>query len=170
MSYSYSHSHTAPFTRTHARELASKVAADLRQMQVFYKKPTEKQIDDYVVELVELLVGGYLSSVDYGFHTGSGWAVALSYTVHSDGTLNTNDRAGRAPVGANISGAYWYSYLRTNAKWDNLSQSEREKIRASIPIKRNGAAEPAVGLGNVWVEDKVYSSNGTSFTRRTLKS
>lgn len=167
---SFSYSYTAAFTRTHARDLASKVAADLRQMQVFYKKPTDQQINDYVVELVELLVGGYLSSVDYGFHTGSGWAVALNYTVRSDGTLDSNDRAGRVPVGANISGAHWYSYLRKSSKWWDLTQNERNKIEASIPVKRNGTDEPSIGLGNAWIEDKVYSSNGTSFTRRTLKS
>jgi hypothetical protein len=168
MSFSYTLS--SSFTRTHARELAAKVAADLRQMQVFYRKPTDQEIDDYVVELVELLVGGYLSSVDYGFRTNSGWVVALSYTVRSDGTLDTNDRAGRVPIGANISGTYWYSYLRKNSKWWDLTQSERYKIESSIPIKRNGTGEPSIGSGNVWVEDKVYSSNGTSFTRRTLKS
>jgi hypothetical protein len=167
---SFSYTTTASFTRTHARELAAKVAADLRQMQVFYKEPTDQQINDFVEELVELLVGGYLASVDYGFRTNSGWVVALSYTVRSDGTLETNDRAGRVPVGANISGASWYSYLRKNSKWSNLTQSERDKIEALIPVKRSTANEPTVGFGNAWVEDKVYSSNGTSFTRRTLKS
>ena len=134
MSYSYTQS--TSFTRTHARELASKVAADLRQMQVFYKQPTDQQISNFVEELVELLVGGYLFSVDYGFRTNSEIVVALSYTVRSDGTLDTNDRAGRVPVGADISKAYWYSYLRRSTKWWDLSQSDRNKIEEAIPIKR----------------------------------
>jgi hypothetical protein len=167
---SFSFTTTASFTRTHARELAAKVAADLRQMQVFYKKPTDQQINNFVDELVELLVGGYLASVDYGFRTSSEVIVALSYTVRSDGTLDTNDRAGRVPVGADISKASWYSFLRKSSKWSALSKSEREKIEASIPVKRSVGDEPNIGSGNFWIEDKVYSSNGTSFTRRTLKS
>jgi Bacterial HORMA domain family 1 len=167
MSTSYTHSNT--FTRTHARYLASKVAADLRQMQLFYGGPSDSDIEDYIEELTELLVGGYLSSVDYGFHGASGWAVALNYTVRSDGTLNTDDRAGRIPVGVNISGCRFYSYLRRSSKWWNLTQAERDKINESISIKRGGANEPKVGSG-VWVQDKIYSSNGTSFTRLTLKA
>jgi hypothetical protein len=139
-------------------------------MQLFYRKPSDAEINDYIEELTEFLAGGYLASVDYGFRRNSGWAVALSYTVRSDGTLTTDDRAGRVPVGADVSGASWYSHLRYSSKWWGLSQSERDRIKNSIPVKRSNADEPQVGSGNVWVEDKVYTSSGTSFTRRTLKS
>ena len=63
MSTTYTTSST--FTRTNARYLASKVAADLRQMRLFYGRPSDGEIDDYNTELIELLVGGYLDSVDY---------------------------------------------------------------------------------------------------------
>lgn len=168
MSTSYSYS--TSFTRTHARYLASKVAADLRQMQLFYRKPSDAEINDYLEELTELLVGGYLASVDYGFRRNNGWVVALSYSVRTDGTLTADDRAGRVPVGVDVVGASWYSHLRYSSKWWGLSQSERDKVKNAIPVKRGDAAEPSVGTGNVWVEDKVYTSSGTSFTRRTLKS
>jgi Bacterial HORMA domain family 1 len=168
MSTSYSFS--TSFTRTHARYLASKVAADLRQMQLFYGRPGDAEIADYIEELTELLVGGFLASVDYGFRRYNGWVVALSYSVRSDGTLTADDRAGRVPVGADITGASWYSYLRYSAQWGSLTQSERERIKNSIPVGRGGADEPQIGSGNIWVEDKVYTSSGTSFTRRTLKS
>jgi len=167
MSTSYSYSTT--FTRTNARYLASKVAADLRQMRLFYGRPFDAEIDDYVEELTELLVGGYLESVDYGFHRNDGWAVAVGYIV-VNGTLTTDDRAGRVTPGLNIGGAVWYSFLRYSSKWHGLSQEERNRIKATIPVKRTNANEPTVGFGNFWVEDKVYTSGGTSFTRRTIRS
>jgi len=167
MSSSYSFS--TSFTRTHARYLASKVAADLRQLKLFYGRPSDTQIDDYIEELTELLVGGYLASVDYGFRRDNGWVVAVSYTVLADGTFTTDDSAGRAPVGADVAGELWYSYLRHSSKWSGLTQREQEQIEESIPVKRTSADEPEVGEGNIWSQDKVYTSSGTSLTRRTIR-
>ena len=62
-----SYSVTTTFTRTHAREIASRVAADLRLMNRYYDAPSLASIDDYETEFVELLVGGYLDQVEYGF-------------------------------------------------------------------------------------------------------
>jgi len=139
-------------------------------VQLFYRRPSDDEIANYIEELTELLVGGYLASVDYGFRRNNGWVVALSYSVRSDGTLTADDRAGRVPVGADITGASWYSYLRHSSKWWDLTQSDRERIDNSIPVSRGGADEPQIGSGNIWIDDKVYTSSGTSFTRRTLKS
>lgn len=139
-------------------------------MRIFYGQPSDASIDDFIEELTELLlVGGYLASVDYGLRRNGGWVVALSYTVR-DGTLTSDDRAGRVPAGANVTGASWYSYLRYSDKWWGLTESERNRIKVSIPVKRSNAGEPGMGSGNVWVEDKVYTSGGTSFARRTLKT
>lgn len=137
---------------------------------MFYGKPSDEQIEAYIVELTELLIGGHLASVDYGFRRSDGWVVALSYTVRADGTIATDDRAGRVPVGGDVSNASWYSYLRYSSKWWEETQAQRDHIIASIPLSRGTSDEPEVGSGNVWVSDKVYTSNGTSFTRRTLKS
>ncbi len=54
MTYSYFTSDT--FTKTHAVYLASKVAADLKQMQLFYGKPSDESIEAYINEIVLLLV------------------------------------------------------------------------------------------------------------------
>src|SRR5438132_1715499 len=89
---------TSSFTRTHARYLASKIGADLRQMQLFYGQPSDDKIDDYMEEVVELLVGGYLDSVEYGFHRAWDWVIALRYIVRN-GDLVTDDRSGRVTSG-----------------------------------------------------------------------
>src|SRR6266581_7444779 len=99
--------YTATFTETQARYLASKVAADLRQLSFFYGRPREHEIDAYVQELAILLPGGYLDSIDYGFIINGGWVTALRYEVNSDGTLTTDDRAGRVPPNAALQNASW---------------------------------------------------------------
>ena len=155
---------TASFTRTHARYLASKVAADLRQMQCFHGRPSDTEIEEYIAELTELIVGGYLASVEYGFQKDNGWVVALRYVVLSDGTLSQDERAGRVSPFTDVSGARWYSYLRHSDKWLSLSSSERQQVEKAIPVKRAGAPEPNTGTG-YWVPQKVYSTNGVGLTR-----
>ena len=44
MSYSYSLSESATFTVTHARDMAAKVATDLKRMQRFYRFPSDSEI------------------------------------------------------------------------------------------------------------------------------
>jgi Bacterial HORMA domain family 1 len=166
MTFSYTQS--ATFTRTHARYLASKVAGDLRQMQVFYGRPSDEEIDVYLEELTELLVGRYLQSVEYGFRRAGGTIVAVSYEVRSDGSLTTDDRSGRVPVGVDVSGATWYSYLRPSSEWWLLSTADRNQIEQSLPIQRTPGAEPQAGDG-VWVEDKVYSCSGMALPRRVFR-
>ena len=79
MTQTYTTSET--FTLTHAKYLASKVAADLLQMQMFYSSPSNEKINQYISELTTLLVHGYLESVDYGFRKDGKWVIQTSYSV-----------------------------------------------------------------------------------------
>lgn len=164
MSSTFTRSDT--FTRTHAGYLASKVAADLHQMQRFYGRPTSGEIDDYLEELTTLLAGGYLDYIEYGFRRNSDWTLCFRYTATPFG-LDTDDRPGRVLVGANISGASWYSYLVKNDAWSLLGDAERQRLLDSIPVKRTSASTPGLGDG-YWVEDKTYSRNGVALGRRTF--
>ncbi len=166
MSTTYTTSST--FTRTHARYLASKPAADLRQMQLLYGRPTDAEIADYIVELTELLAGGYLNCVEYGFWRNGAWIVSLQYTARWDGTLEADDRPGRAPVGVDVKGASWYSHLSKNSKWHALSASEQQKVLDAIPVKRVTGDAPGY-VNGVWIEDRTYSRNGVSLSRKTFR-
>ena len=73
MSYSYSYTDTLTFTRTHAKHLAAKVATDLKRMQRFYDRPSDREIADYETEAIEFLKEGYLGTVTYGFRRNSNW-------------------------------------------------------------------------------------------------
>lgn len=156
---------TNTFTVTNAKYLASKIAADLYQMQQFYGKPSLAEIDDYVDEVVALMRDGYLHSVDYGFKKNGVWLFALSYEISSDGSVD--DNPGRLALGADISGATWGSYLRTNSKFANLNLSERQKIKDSIAIKRNNADDPQIGTTSQY--DRSYSSGNVDLNRKTIK-
>jgi hypothetical protein len=154
------------FTRVHAAYLASKVAADLRQLQIFYGRPSDKQIEDFITELVTLLVSNYLDKVEYGFRRNGEWILVLRYTA-SDGILLADDRSGRVPVGVDVSGATWYSYLMKNWRWSLLTSAEQSRIEESIPVRRVSAPEPRTASG-YWSSDKTYSNGGRSLSRSTF--
>lgn len=164
---SSTYTRTESFTRSSARYVASKVAADLKLMQRFYQRPTDAEIDDYVTELVELLAGGYLNTVKYGFKRNDGWVLALRYTARLDGTLD-DERAGRVVPGVDISGASWYSYLTYSSRWSSLSTQEQTAVQARLPFQRSGANEPST-VNGYWTEDRSYSTDGGGLRRATFR-
>jgi hypothetical protein len=166
MTTSYTFSET--FTRSNARYVASKVATDLRLLQRFYGRPTDTEIDDYAGELVELLVGGYVQRITYGFKRSSAWMVALRYEARLDGTLTADDRAGRVIPGIDITGAGFYSYLVHSYAWTLLDPDERARIEARLPVQRTGADEPSSSNG-AWIQDRSYSAAGSGVQRASFR-
>jgi len=162
------HTFSSTFTITHARYLASKIASDLLQMQLFYGQPSDTRIDNYIEEAVILLLGGYLKSVDYGLRRDGKWVIALRYVVRSDGSLMDDSRSGRVPPGVNVAGTSWYSYLRKNTKFLLLSPSEQNKIERSLPVQRTAGEEPKT-INGTWSTDRSYSSGGVGVQRHTFK-
>jgi hypothetical protein len=163
------HTFSETFTRSNARYVASKVAADLRLLQRFYGRPADIEIDAYTGELVELLLGGYVQRITYGFKRGSSWVVALRYQAHLDGTLNADDRAGRVIPGIDITGAGFYSYLVYPYTWTLLDSAERARIKARLPVQRTGADEPSSNNG-AWVQDRSYSAVGSGVRRASFRA
>jgi Bacterial HORMA domain family 1 len=154
---------TTTFTRTHAVYIASKVAADLRQMQNFYDKPSDAQIDDCLTELVEHLVAGFIASVEYGFRRNGEWIVSLRYEVRSDGTI-ADTGSGRVYPYADLSGLGFYSYLITNGAYASTDAATKEAFRAKLPFQRTGAEEPK-HLNGYWETGKSYSAGGVGAVR-----
>ena len=160
--------YSGTYTITNAQYLASKIAADLKQMQLFYGRPIDTEIDNFVQELVILLKDGYLESIDYGFkkeQSGS-WILALSYAVNPlTGTLDQNP--GRIPPGSDITGASFYSFRRFSSKYANLLPTERQKIDALNPIKWSIGLDPLTGLFGT--HDRSYSSGGQQIDRKIIQ-
>lgn len=160
---------TSTFTIANARYVTSKIKADLKLLQRAYGSPTDTKIEAYGEEAAQLLNGGYLGTVTYGYRRDGSWVVALKYTAQSNGTLAADDRAGGIPRGVDISGAQFYSYLTHSTKWDSLSASERNRIEKSLPVSRTGAPEPGTN-GGYWSADRSYSYNGTGVARGAFRT
>ena len=95
---------SSTFTKTNVKYVASKVVADLRGLRAYYGEPDEDKIWDFYEELVELLAGGYVTSVEYGFKRNGQRVVSLYYEAQMDGSL-TDGKSGGVYARAKISGA-----------------------------------------------------------------
>ncbi|MYD52955.1 MAG: hypothetical protein F4W96_01430 [Chloroflexi bacterium] len=165
MTTTYTRSYSETFTRTSAKYLVSKIAADLRQMQRLHGEPSDARIDAYVEELITLLTEGYLGSVTYGFQRAGEWVVALHYQVNLDGSISAvDDRPGRVPLG-DTWGATFGSFLTYSLKWLQLTDELRRHVERQLPFIRTHGDEP----GGAWsYSDRTYSRDGVSLGRRTI--
>jgi hypothetical protein len=163
MSYSFSTS----FTRTHAREIASHVAADLSLMRTFYGRPSIADIDAYEEEFTELLAGGYLYRVEYGFKRNGNRIFSLRYTVQPGS--GEPQRAGHIPANADVSNANFFSYLECSSKFQNLSPAEKQAVEETLPFSRTAGPGPGNGSG-YWTSDRAYTAAGVSAARESFRS
>jgi hypothetical protein len=167
---SYTLSESQTFTLTHAKHLASKVATDLKRIQRFYGSPSDTTIANYEMELIEILKGGYLKNVTYGFQLNEKWIEpTVSYTAKDlSGLSSADDDPGRIKPNASISGASFTSFLSYNQKWDSLGASEKDAFKKTLPFQRGYGSEP--GINGYLSNDKTYSSGGRALDRSTVKS
>lgn len=128
---SYSYSET--FSRTHARHLAGRVTTDLRQSHIIYRSPSESSLEQYRLELEELLSGGYVDRYQFGFKRNERAVWSLRYVVGPDGSLTGTGTAGGVPVGQNVSGATFFNFLTFSNSWSWLSPAEAGR-RAEVAI------------------------------------
>jgi hypothetical protein len=150
-----------------AKQVASKIATDLRQVQRFYDCPADDDIADYAVEAALLSHGGYVDKVIYGFQRDGDWIFALEYTA-ANGTLVSDNRAGGIYRYADTEGAVFTSYLYYSWKWKFLSGSDKADFTKSLPFSRTSALAPGY-TGGYHTSDRTYSSRGTGFTRSTYR-
>jgi hypothetical protein len=167
MSFSYSRS--VSFTIAHARQLSSKVAADMHLCAAYYDRPSESMISHYAEELALLLRDGYVAKYEFGFKKESRRFLSWQYSVLSDGSLSFDDRAGKLLSSIDVSGASFFNYLWHSDKWWVLSQDERDKTEESLPVSRTGGNPPADGSGYWISQDRTYSAGGVGLGRATFR-
>lgn len=169
MSNSFSITESNSFTVTHARHMAAKVATDLKRMQRLYGNLSDASIANYEAEIIELLKGGYIDRVSYGFRRNGNWIEpTLRYTARDLAGFSANDDdPGRIRPGASIEGASFYSYLVYSSAWNNLSESYQNNIRERLPFKRGTASEP--GVDGYFSNDRTYSSGGRALERASVR-
>jgi Bacterial HORMA domain family 1 len=164
----YSLTLSASFTITDARHVASKVGADLRNLNSVYGAPALGSIDDFVEEVAQLLKAEYLNTVDYGFKSNDGWKLRLRYTATIGGQLR-DDTPGRLPYDALVNGLPFYSYLRYNSAFQALDSAEQRVFEATLPVERSGAEEPGLGVGSYGTSAS-YARNGQGVGREVWSS
>jgi hypothetical protein len=111
----YSLTKTATFTIVHARQLASKVAADMHLCAQYYGRPSEELIREYAEELAQYLNAGYLKEYEFGYKKDGKRIVCWHYNVDSNGALTTDDRPGRVVPYVDITGAVFFNFLTRNS-------------------------------------------------------
>lgn len=156
------------FTLTHAKYLASKVTADMVRCQQNYGRPSQNDINNYGTELALLLRDGYVAAYEFGFSQDDQRIVSWRYTVESAGLSSTDDRPGRIVSGVAVASASWFNQLTFSTSWTALSQTERDRICAWLPIQRVTKDGPKDGRG-YWTSDLSYSANGVALGRRTFR-
>jgi len=152
---------TTTFTRTNARHIASKIAADLRQMRAFHGYPTLDWIDKYVDEMVEFLARNWVRTVEYGFRRNGNWVLSLRYEVRTDGTIKDTG-AGRVPARVDLTGAPFHSFMSyTSEYW---SAADRDTVLDTLPFRRTAGSEPG-HVNGYWDSGKSYASGGVGAVR-----
>jgi hypothetical protein len=166
MSTTFTRSQT--FTRSDAKYVASKMAADLYRMKRLYGRPTDSEIENTIIEVILLLADGYLRDVHIGFKRNGSWIVAVRYEAHNRGLVG-DDSAGGVPAGVDITWAEHLNYLRYSDAFFALSPTEQDRIKAALPWQRTPGNLPG-DSGGYWTSDRTYSRNGGGTARSTFRA
>ena len=155
---------------THARHVASKVAADLKRVQRIYQinAPSDLEIAEYQQEIAMLLDKGYLGMVTYGFKRNGLWVVALKYQAIAGSLTGGSDDPGGIGRAQNIEGADFTSFLSYSSSWHGLAPAAQCAFEKSLPVRRVSGSEPDLENG-AWVENRNYSSGELSVKRSMIR-
>lgn len=167
MSSTTTYTTSESFTLTNAKHLCSKVTADMLRCLQIYGRPSGDHINVYGTELAQLLCDGYVEEYEFGFKRDEQRLVSWRYKVVNGSLQSADDRPGKILTGIDVSAAQFFNYLTKSAAWGRLSQEEKDRIEASLPVKRTFCDPPKDALG-YWVEDRCYASGGVSLGRRTF--
>jgi hypothetical protein len=162
MSTSYTATETAP------RELAGKIAADLRQFSIYYGHPSANQVRDYLQELEILLRGGYLSTYTFGFWREGRWVMCYRYTIQQ-GTVSGGPPGGVQP-NQDVRGASYLNFTTHTQNWWNLPLPRRDAIEASLPIKRTSMDAPGYSVDGSWIAERSYGAGGIEVLRQFFRT
>ena len=166
----FSYTQSATFTVTHARHLASKIAADLNACSRLHGQPSISAVENYNEELAELLRYGYLSQYEFGFQRDVERVLSWSYMVDASGAVTGDDRAGKMSAYVDLSGTTFFNYVWYSAKYHDLSSGQQSSFKASHPVNRTSGDPPSDGAGYWSGTEKNYSAGGTGVSRRSFRS
>jgi Bacterial HORMA domain family 1 len=156
------------FTVVHARNLASKVAADMNLCAHYYGNPSEQSIRQYAEELAQYLNAGYVEEYEFGFQKDNKRVVTWRYKIDENGVITTDDRPGKVVPSVDIAGASYFNFLTRNARFFRLTGQQRAEFEAELPFQRSAGEPPCDGSG-YWTSDRNYFSGGRGLNRQTFQ-
>ena len=165
-----SFTNSSTFTVTHAKYLASKIAADLNACSRLHGKPAIALVERYNQELVELLRYGYLSQYEFGFKREDRRVLSWSYEVDTAGNISGDDRPGKMSAYVDLSGTTFFNFLCYSTKYHNLTTDQQASFKSSHPVNRSSGNPPIDGDGFWSGAEKNYSAEGTGVSRRSFRS
>lgn len=163
-----SYTTTTTFTRTHAKQLAAKVIADLYQCHVLYDRPTADNLNDYQTELIEMLANEYVETYEFGFKKDEKRVLSWRYTIGSDGGLHGDSNAGGIFGKGAVDGTIYFNFMSYSAKWFKLTETERTSFKNGLPFHRTSGSLPGDGDG-YWQTDHGYTAGGVRVERKTFR-
>lgn len=166
----FTHTASATFTITHAKHLASKIAADLNACSRLHGQPSVAEVESYNEELVELLRYGYLSQYEFGFKRDGKRVLSWSYEVSSSGNIETDERAGKMSAYVDLDGTTFFNYAWYSSEYNALTSEQRSTFKGSHPVNRTSGDPPSDGVGSWSSTEKNYSAGGTGVSRRSFRS
>lgn len=122
------------FTIIQARELSSRVAADMHLCARYYGNPAESAIRNYPEELAQALNAGYVAQYEFGYERNGVRIVTWRYTVDADGKLTVNDRPGSVAAYVDVSGASFFNFMSWNTTYFASLSDVRARFKATLPI------------------------------------
>lgn len=158
---------TSTYTMTDARQIASKMGADLRNLNIRTGYPRLGDIPDFVEEVAQYLRNGYLDNVSFGFKDGVSWILRLRYQALEGGYLSDGAPGGLPNV--DVRGYPFYSYLRQNSAYDRLTSAEKQWFKATLPVLRTPADEPTA-FGGITSNNASYARNGIGLGRDVYRA
>jgi hypothetical protein len=159
---------TTTFTRTHAKHLAAKVIADLYQCHLMYDHPTRSRIDEYEIELVEMLANSYVETYEFGFKKDDKRIVSWRYASGPDGGLHGDDSAGGIYAKASVADGSYFNFMSYSSEWFKLTAALQTSFENGLPFQRSTGTLPADGDG-YWVVDHGYTAGGVRVARSTFR-
>lgn len=137
-------------------------------LSVLYKSPTESSLEQYRLELEELLSGGYVDRYQFGFKRNERIVWSLRYVVGPDGSLTGTGSAGGVPVGRNVSGATFFNFLSFSDSWSWLTSAQKKAVEQKLPFIRTDGTLPSE-VGGYWARDRTYTAAGVALERSVFR-
>jgi hypothetical protein len=137
---------------------------ELTQVRSLYGAPSAEMLDKLVTEFEMLLAKGYLERLQYGFMRNGLVVFQLEYTATSGSAQS--DRPGRVPATLDLTGATWFSFLTTSARFAKLLAKEKVDFEATLPLQRSSGQAPSLESGVFYGNAKSYSTEDLGVNRR----